>query len=110
MGYSIKRLKPAKQRAHPDNADRAEQSLISLLHAVDPYDGFDHEAYPNDLAGWGSDSEAFEKLVVSAQDPKLIIEVGTWKGGSAIRSSLDAWCHFQLSMAACSKDTKSNPT
>lgn len=84
MGYSIKRLKPAKQRAHPDNADRAEQSLISLLHAVDPYDGFDHEAYPNDLAGWGSDSEAFEKLVVSAQDPKLIIEVGTWKGGSAM--------------------------
>ena len=85
MGYSIKRLKPALQRADPESPTRAEQSLKELLHAVDPYQGFDHSEYPNDPSGWGSDSPAFEKLIAQAPpELDLIIEVGTWKGGSAI--------------------------
>ena len=84
MGYSIKRLKPAKQHAKPDRVDGAEQSLSSLIHAVDPYKGFDAAAYPNDPSGWGSNSHAFEKLISESSPLNLIIEVGTWKGGSAI--------------------------
>lgn len=84
MGYSIKKLKPAKQRANPECAERAAYSLTDLLHATNPYQDFDHTTYPNDLSGWGSDSPAFENLIAQATSLDLIIEVGTWKGGSAI--------------------------
>jgi hypothetical protein len=84
MGYSIKRLKPAKHHAGPERVDVAEQSLASLIHAVDPYEDFDFTTYPNDASGWGSDSPAFEKLISESVHLNLIIEVGTWKGGSAI--------------------------
>jgi SAM-dependent methyltransferase len=36
-----------------------------------------------DLQGWGSQSPAFAEAI-SRHQPKLIVEVGTWKGGSAI--------------------------
>lgn len=36
-----------------------------------------------DLQGWGSDSPVFAHVLGSVQ-PKLIIEVGTWKGASAV--------------------------
>lgn len=38
---------------------------------------------PLDLQGWHSDDPVFEKLIIEVK-PKTIIEVGTWKGGSAI--------------------------
>jgi predicted O-methyltransferase YrrM len=101
MGYSIKRLKPAKQHANPGQAGRAEQSLLSLLHAVNPYEGFDHTAYPDDPTGWGSDSTAFAKLIESAQDLELIIEVGTWKGGSAITMANAIQAHNSAATILC---------
>lgn len=36
-----------------------------------------------DLQGWGSNCPTFDQ-VITGYRPKLIIEVGTWKGGSAI--------------------------
>lgn len=36
-----------------------------------------------DLQGWASNSPTFAQVITSYR-PKLIIEVGTWKGGSAI--------------------------
>ena len=54
----------------------------SLLHDVDPYEGFDHTLYPNDLHGWNLNPVLFESFVEQTK-PKLIIEVGPWYGSSA---------------------------
>lgn len=41
--------------------------------------------FGRDLTGWGGDHPIFEKLILDLQvEPKVIIEVGTWKGQSAI--------------------------
>ena len=59
------------------------QTLREILYTECPYAGLDPAAYPDDLQGWGSDhpvlAAAIEKL-----RPKRIIEVGSWKGRSAI--------------------------
>ncbi len=41
------------------------------------------ELLPEDLQGWNGNSKVFQKLI-DAVNPKVIIEVGTWKGLSAI--------------------------
>ena len=46
-----------------------------------PYKGFKKVA--PDMQGWGSTDPVFEE-VISTIKPRRIIEVGTWKGGSAI--------------------------
>jgi Methyltransferase domain len=53
------------------------------LFVDDPYIGFDKNKYTLDTQGWGSDSPVFSSLILEIQ-PSVIIEVGTWKGGSAI--------------------------
>jgi hypothetical protein len=69
--------------------DAAE--LHGLLHKEPVYAGFDFEGIPLDLQGWGSESPAFAQLI-GVEKPRLIIEVGTWKGGSALEMArvLDA--------------------
>lgn len=44
---------------------------------------FTADAFPLDLAGWGSDAPIFSELIAEVR-PRLIIEVGSWKGASAI--------------------------
>ena len=59
------------------------QTLREILYAVSPYESINPADYPDDLQGWGSDhpvlAAAIEKL-----RPKRIVEVGSWKGRSAI--------------------------
>ena len=50
----------------------------------DPFEGFDPAPHPDDLQGWGDDDPIFEALV-KFKRPKIIVEVGSWKGASAIR-------------------------
>jgi predicted O-methyltransferase YrrM len=57
--------------------------LLGLLHDVSPYDGHDIAAHPGDMQGWGSNDPVFQ-MVLSALRPRIIVEVGTWKGASAI--------------------------
>lgn len=57
--------------------------LWSLIYDRDPYEGFPLGTYPPDLQGWGSRHPVFDYLIGTVK-PKLIAEVGTWKGGSAI--------------------------
>lgn len=57
--------------------------IESLFYERSPYEGFDPEPYPADLQGWGSDDPIFRE-VIAAVRPKIIVEVGTWKGASAI--------------------------
>lgn len=86
LGYSIKRVRPRRSSA-PGAGDRGavtRDELLALLHPRDPFAGFDYTARPFDGHGWGSDSPAFRELIL-AQKPRLIIEVGTWKGGSALQ-------------------------
>ncbi len=57
--------------------------LLGLLHDVSPYEGHDLSAHPGDLQGWGSTDPIFQ-LVIGKLRPRVIVEVGTWKGASAI--------------------------
>jgi hypothetical protein len=83
MGYSIKKLRPAHVARAGAAVGSAQSFTRSMLHAVDPYDGFDASAWPQDLHGWGSETPAFREIITAVK-PKLIVEVGTWKGASAI--------------------------
>lgn len=56
---------------------------LALLYDVSPYEGFDAAAHPVDLQGWNWDDQIFRQLI-EAVKPKIIVEVGTWKGASAI--------------------------
>ncbi len=57
--------------------------LRAMLHPVSPYQGFDAARYPFDPQGWNGDSPLFDRLVEEL-NPGLAIEVGSWKGQSAI--------------------------
>lgn len=57
----------------PDALDRLRPDLT----------GFDASAYGDDVQGWGSDHSVFGELIAEVR-PRLIIEVGSWKGASAI--------------------------
>ncbi len=83
LGYSIKRIRPVPA-AHLPKSSAEPVDIRKLLHAADPYAGFDISERPLDLHGWGSDSPAFRQLL-SEQKPRLVVEVGTWKGGSAVQ-------------------------
>jgi hypothetical protein len=83
LGFSIKKLRPASAGAAKRGRQAAPEEIRTLLHAQDPYAGFDASVLPLDLHGWGSDSPAFRELILRIK-PRLIVEVGTWKGASAI--------------------------
>jgi hypothetical protein len=52
-----------------------------IFKGHDPYANFQPIGY--DLQGWASSSPCFEESIKELQ-PKLIVEVGTWKGASAV--------------------------
>lgn len=54
-----------------------------LYGDVDPYQDPKLVLMKRDLQGFNSTSEVFEQ-VISECNPKLILEVGTWKGASAV--------------------------
>lgn len=59
-----------------------ELQVRPLLYATDPYTNLS-PTFPPDLQGWDSQNAVF-RTVIEARRPKLIVEVGTWKGASAI--------------------------
>lgn len=56
---------------------------LERIFGHDIYEGFDYEEYELDLQGWGGNRPIFKDLIVKKK-PNLIIEVGTWKGQSAL--------------------------
>lgn len=62
-------------------------NLLRAFHDVSPYEGHDVAAHPADLQGWGSNDPIF-RYVLATLRPQVIIEVGTWKGASAIHMGL----------------------
>lgn len=84
-GYSVKRIRSRPPRVNVQTGGKSDSSadLARLLHATNPYEGFDFRSYPFDLHGWGEASPAFRQLIAQTR-PGLIVEVGTWKGASAL--------------------------
>ncbi len=58
-------------------------SRWELFFDRDPYADFDAGNYKDDLQGWGSTHSIFAVLIKALQ-PKTIVEIGSWKGASAI--------------------------
>jgi len=84
FGYVIKRRRTGIERSAIAPIDEIDPAnLMKALHVTNIYEGFDYVAVGNNLQGWGSDSKTFSTLIAEIK-PKFIIEVGTWKGGSAI--------------------------
>ena len=57
-------------------------TIREQLHPVSPYAGFQPIGPPDDQ-GWNSLNPIFQKLIEEVK-PALVIEVGSWKGGSAL--------------------------
>lgn len=60
------------------------REFIKLVHPQSPYEGFDVSARPLDRQGWGHESTIFAQIIQQLR-PHTIVEVGTWKGASAIK-------------------------
>lgn len=84
LGYTMKRRRPGIRRSESDQETQVTvEDLMHSLHGEDVFEGFDYQSYPSDVTGWGGDSPAFAELIHEIK-PSLIIEVGSWKGASAI--------------------------
>lgn len=57
--------------------------LADMLFGGSPYEGLDVSAVQPDLQGWGSDHYILVDIIEAIR-PTRIIEVGSWKGRSAI--------------------------
>jgi SAM-dependent methyltransferase len=60
--------------------------ILNKLHLYNPYDGFNINLYKDDLSGWHGNHHIFFDLFKNIR-PKLVLEIGTWKGQSAINMS-----------------------
>ena len=58
-------------------------NLLEEIFEVSPYMEFDISRYKVDIQGWGSNRSIFLDLI-EEHKPSIIIEVGCWKGASAI--------------------------
>ena len=84
FGYTVKRRRPGIRRETGEVAHSiSPESLMEAIHGKDIFEGFDHLAYTVDRSGWGGESKAFEELVRDVR-PAFVIEVGSWKGASAL--------------------------
>ena len=84
LGYVVRKRKTGIKRSTFARVQSVDHEwLMHSIHGKNIYSGFDASRYHNDPSGWGSDSPAFAKIFAE-YDPRFVIEVGTWKGGSAI--------------------------
>ena len=73
---------------HPASSPReplgaGAQDLLRRIHREDVYAGFPLDGFPLDRQGWNSDSPVFRRMLEEVR-PRLVVELGTWKGGSAL--------------------------
>lgn len=57
--------------------------ILKLIHGYNIYHNFDHKQYQPKVMGWNVDTKLFEHLIQQTQ-PKIILELGSWYGASAI--------------------------
>lgn len=58
------------------------QKVRAMLYPSDPYANLE-KTFPRDLQGWDSENALFRATLAEVR-PSLVVEVGTWKGASAI--------------------------
>jgi hypothetical protein len=102
-GFVLKRRRQVMVRRSTGDRTLAPEDLMKAIHGTDVYEGFDFARFPCDLQGWGGDSPAFAELINEVR-PSLVIEVGTWKGASAV-SMADAAAREGLSTKIVCVDT-----
>ncbi len=84
FGYSVKKRRSGIRRGSGSASVPVNKNdLMSAIHGKNIYEGFAFENYPLDASGWGGESNAFSELIDELK-PELVIEVGTWKGASAL--------------------------
>jgi hypothetical protein len=84
FGYTVKRRRPGMVRKSGEVLRSIKpDDLMDAIHGLDIFEGFDVTGYPMDRRGWGGDSAAFGEIIREKR-PGFIIEVGTWKGASAL--------------------------
>jgi predicted O-methyltransferase YrrM len=59
------------------------RELGRRVHGGDIYEAFPHEAFRSDTQGWNSESPVFGRLLREVR-PHRVVELGTWKGASAL--------------------------
>ena len=59
------------------------KTIGAQFHRGDPFENFDAESVEPDFWGWGSNDPVFDALI-NITRPNLIVEIGTWLGGSAV--------------------------
>jgi len=62
---------------------RTPDRLRDFLYPESPYLNFPMDEHPSDRQGWGSSKPVFRTLI-ERHRPRRVIEVGSWKGASAI--------------------------
>lgn len=82
-GFVLKRRRQVMVRKPSVGRTLAPEDLMEAIHGTDVYKDFDFGSFPCHLQGWGGDSLAFAELIKEVR-PALVIEVGTWKGASAV--------------------------
>jgi hypothetical protein len=65
------------------------RQMLTDIGLANPYSDFDGRSLALDLQGWASEHHYFPTLI-SMTKPAQIIEVGTWKGASAINMAKHA--------------------
>ena len=72
------------QRKRIRKACSSRQHLLDkVCYGVDPFEGFPSNVYTVDTQGWNSD-HPFLTDCIKLVKPRLIVEVGVWKGASVI--------------------------
>jgi cephalosporin hydroxylase len=59
------------------------QIIDKIYHGTSPYSGFPNRRYVTDTQGWNSE-HTFLSSSIKKKKPKIVLEVGVWKGGSVI--------------------------
>lgn len=81
-------------------ATNALRNFIAQHKLDRSYDGFDASAHALDLQGWNEKHPIFESLINELR-PSTIIEVGTWKGASALHMAALARRHNKDCVILC---------
>lgn len=58
-------------------------NFLHHLYGYNIYHNFDHQKYSLNLKGWNVNPQLYEKYIHDLK-PKIIVELGTWLGASAI--------------------------
>jgi glycosyltransferase involved in cell wall biosynthesis/predicted O-methyltransferase YrrM len=77
------RITPRPRPAAAPQRTTPADALTALLHDISPYEGFNAAVWPDDAQGWGSENPIFLEVMAKLR-PGLIVEIGSWKGASAI--------------------------